>query len=116
MKNHFTLPPLTARLADLDLLVFPLDSVLVRIIFQQNMDFILEKCSGTVGIADDIAVYGPTVEEHDANLHNLMLVAREHRLVFNLDKCILKERIITFFRMLFDAEGVHPDPEKVEAI
>ena len=80
------------------------------------MDFILEKCSGTVGIADDIAVYGPTVEKHDADLHNLMLVAREHRLVFNLDKCILKERMITFFRMLFDAEGVHPDPEKVEAI
>ena len=80
------------------------------------MDFILEKCPGTVGIADDIAVHGPTEEEHDANLHNLMLVAREHGLVFNLDKCIIKERMITFFGMLFSAEGVHPDPEKIEAI
>ena len=80
------------------------------------MDFILEKCPGTVGIADDIAVHGPTEEEHDANLHNLMLVAREHGLVFNLDKCIIKEELITFFGMLFDTEGVHPDPEKVEAI
>ena len=52
----------------------------------------------------------------NANLHNLMLVAREHGLVFNLDKCVIKERMITFFEMLFDAEGVHPYPEKVEAI
>ena len=85
-------------------------------IFQQKMDVILEKCPGTVGIADDIAVHGTTEEEHDSNLHNLMLVAREHELVFNLDKCMIKERKITFFGMLFDAEGVHPDPEKVEAI
>ena len=42
-----------------------------------------------------------------------MLVAR---LVFNLEKCVVKEKVITFFGMLFDAEGVHPDPEKVEAI
>ena len=82
-------------------------------IFQQ---FFLEKCPGTVGIADDIAVHGPTEEEHDANLHNLMLVAQDHGLVFNLDKCVIKERMITFFEMLFNAEGVHPDPETIEAI
>ena len=85
-------------------------------ISQQKMDFILEKCPGTVGIADDNAVHGTTEEEHDSNLHNLMLVAREHGLVFNIDKCMIKERKITFFGMLCDAEGVHPDPEKVEAI
>ena len=45
-----------------------------------------------------------------------MLVARQHGLVFNLDKCHIKETKITFFDMLFDAEGVHPDPEKVEVI
>ena len=65
MENLLTLPaPLTARLADLDLLVFPLDSVLVQDFFQQKMDFILEKCPGTVGIAADIAVHGPTGKEH----------------------------------------------------
>lgn len=45
-----------------------------------------------------------------------MLVARQHGLVFNVDKYNIKETKITFFGMLFDAEGVHPDPEKVEAI
>ena len=45
-----------------------------------------------------------------------MLVTPEYGLVFNLDKCMIKEKKITFFGMLFDAEGVHPDPEKVKAI
>ena len=69
-------------------------------IFQQKMDFILEKCPGTVGTADDIAVYGPNEEENDTNLHNLMLVAREHGLVFNLHKCVTEEKMMTFFGML----------------
>ena len=70
------------------------------------MDFILEKCPGAVGIADYIAVHDPTEKEYDANLHNLMLVARQHGLVFNLDKCHIKKTKITLFGMLFDTEGV----------
>ena len=85
-------------------------------VFQQKMDFILEKCPGTVGIADDVAVHGSTEQEHDANLHNLMIIARQHGLVFNLEKCQIKKPRITFFGVVYDAEGVHPDPEKVEAI
>ena len=76
------------------------------------MDFIREKCLGTVGIADDIAVHSSTGEEHDANLHNLILVARQHGLVFNHDKYMIKETKITFFGTVFDSKGVHPDPEK----
>ena len=47
------------------------------------MDFILEKCPGVVVIADDIVVHGPTDEEHDANLHNLMRVAQQYGLVLH---------------------------------
>ena len=60
-------------------------------IFQQRMDFILENCPGTVGIADNMAVHGFTEEEHDVNLHNVILVAPQHGLVFNLDKCMIKD-------------------------
>ena len=85
-------------------------------IFQQKLDFILEKCPGAVGIADDFTVHSPTEKEHDADLHYLMLVERQHGLVFNLEKHHIKETKITFFGMLFHAEGVNPDREKVEAI
>ncbi|PIK59947.1 hypothetical protein BSL78_03102 [Apostichopus japonicus] len=60
-------------------------------ILQQRMDQILEKCPGTVGIADDIGVFGSTEAEHDRNLHNLMKVAREDTLVFNPNKCNIKK-------------------------
>ena len=47
------------------------------------MDFILESCPGTLGIADDVAVFGRAEIERDANLHNVMLVSRKHGLLFN---------------------------------
>ena len=37
-------------------------------IFQQHMDRIIAQVPGCVGIADDIAVFGATEEEHDVNL------------------------------------------------
>ena len=61
----------------------PLGLCVSQVVFQQKIDFILEKCPGAVSIADDIAVHSPTEEEHDGNLHNLMLLAQQHGVVFN---------------------------------
>ena len=85
-------------------------------VFQQRMDQILEKCPGTLGIADDIAVYGKTKTEHDKHLHNLMKVARDTGLVLNSEKCAIVQERIHLFGMVYDAKGVHPDPERVEYI
>ena len=82
-------------------------------VFQQKMDQILESCPGCIGIADYVAVFGRNAEEHNKNLHNRMQVARQHGLVFNADKCEIKQERIKFFGLYFDKEGVHPDPEKV---
>lgn len=51
------------------------------------MDQILEKFTGEIGIADDIAVYGKDGQEHDQYLHNLISVARENGLIFHEDIC-----------------------------
>ena len=85
-------------------------------IFQEKMDMILEQCPGTLGIADDIAVFGATSEEHDRHLHNLMQVPRKYGLIFNLDKCEVRTPCIKFFGCIYDASGVHPDPAKVQDI
>ena len=50
------------------------------------MDVIFEKFTGAVGIADNIAAHGATEKDH-----NLMLVARQHGLLFNLDKCHINQ-------------------------
>ncbi|XP_054769307.2 uncharacterized protein K02A2.6-like [Lytechinus pictus] len=85
-------------------------------IFQEKMDMILEQCPGTIGIADDIVVYGKTEAEHDKALHNLMTVGQEYGLVFNPDKCDVKLPQVKFFGCLYDKEGVHPDPSKIADI
>ena len=85
-------------------------------IFQRMIDQILEHCEGVIGIADDVVVHGKDDEEHDRRLHNLMRVAREHGLVFNREKCDVKTTSVTFFGTVYDKDGAHPDPKKVEAI
>ena len=55
----------------------------------------MEQVDGTVGIADDIAVYTKDEKEHDEVLHNLLSVTKESGLVSNSDKCSIKTDLIT---------------------
>ena len=45
-----------------------------------------------------------------------MQVTREHGLVFNGEKCAVKQPPIKFFGWIYDKEGAYPDPSKVAAI
>ena len=85
-------------------------------IFQLKMDMIIENCPGTLGIANDIAVFGKTEEEHDSNLHHLMKRAQAGGLIFNKEKCNIKQKYIHFFGLIFNEEGAQPDPERIKAI
>ena len=80
------------------------------------MDQILSQCPGTIAITDDVIVHGKDDEDHDRNLHHLMKVAQKCGLVFNAAKCFIKTPQIKFFGMVYDANGVHPDPEKCAEI
>ena len=94
----------------------PFGLVCSQDIFQKRMDQILEKCEGCINIADDINIHGCTEEEHDRRLRHLMHVARQHGLIFSRKKTSIKEPFIKFFGCIYDANGVHPDPEKVAAV
>ena len=87
----------------------PFGLVMSQDLFQQRMDQIQEKCPGTLGIADDIAVYGKAKTEHDKHLHNLMKVARDNGLVFNSEKCAMgQERISTSLAWCMMQRGFTP--------
>ena len=45
-----------------------------------------------------------------------MQIACKYDLVFNPQKTHMKAQAINFFGYLYDADGVHPDPGKVNAI
>ena len=94
----------------------PFGLVMSQDVFQHRMDQILEKCTGVIGIADDIVVFGDSQQSHDRNLHALMEVAAKSGLKFNSSKCAINQQQIAFFGMVYDEHGVHPDPAKVQAI
>ena len=56
----------------------PFRLVMSQDVFQQKMDQFLERCPCTVGIADNIVVFGRTEKEHNDNLHNLMTKAQDY--------------------------------------
>ena len=97
-------------------LQLPFGLVCSQDIFQKKMDQILEECQGCIGIADDITILGHTEAEHDTCLRDLMRVAHKYDLVFNPQKTHMKAQAINFFGCLYNANGVHPDPGKVNAI
>ena len=45
-----------------------------------------------------------------------MHIAHKYDLVFNPQKTHMKAQAINFFGCLYDANGVHPDPGKVDAV
>ena len=80
------------------------------------MDQILEECQGCIRIADDITVHSCTEAEHDACLQDLMQIARKYNLVFNPQKTHMKAQAINFFGCLNNANGVCPNPVKVDTV
>lgn len=77
------------------------------------MDQILEGLRGVVSIADDIAVYGENEKAHDRNLIALMERAAKAGVVFNSQKCTIKQSNISFFGNLYTVGGIRPDPTKI---
>ena len=94
----------------------PFVLVCSQAIFQKKMDQFLKECPGCIEIADDITVHGHTEAEHDTHLHNLMKVACKYGVVFNPQKMHVKAPAVNFFGCLYDANGVHLDLEKVDAV
>ena len=85
-------------------------------IFQTRMDEILEDLPAVVGITDDVCVHGKDEEEHDRNLKALTDRTKGTGLVFNSDKCTIRQPEISFFGNIYSNNGIGPDPAKVHDI
>ena len=80
------------------------------------MDAILEQCPGVIGIHNDMVIFGVDQQDHDANLINLLNVCQKEGLVLNSKKLELRRERVTFFGAEYSAQGMHPDPKKVQGI
>ena len=63
-----------------------------------------------------MVIFGVDQEDHDANLINLLNICQKEGLVLNSKKMELQRERVTFFRAEDGAQGMHPDPKKVQGI
>ena len=84
-------------------------------IFEKKIDQTYEKCKGTVGMVDDIQVFGSD-QTHHLHLHEAMERTRKADIKLNYDKCIVKSTSCSFFGHIYTPEGVKPDPSEIDAI
>ena len=84
--------------------------------FQRRMSEVLSDLEGVVGLVDDVLIYSKTQEEHDQRLHPVLKRIEEANLTLNRQKCEFSVNRVKFLGQVIDHSGVHPDPEKVQAI
>ena len=55
-------------------------------VFQAKIDQTFEGCDSTIGIDDDIVIFGKSEQEHDNHLHGMLTRCRNTGLKLNPDK------------------------------
>ena len=82
----------------------------------------LEGIPGAINIADNVLVFGcgdsdeEAAKNHDKALKDVFEMFRRTGLTINKKKCVFNATRTKFFGYIFSANGVSPDPEKVQAL
>ncbi|XP_044166137.1 uncharacterized protein K02A2.6-like [Acropora millepora] len=85
-------------------------------IFQSTMDTILKGIDGVVCYIDDILITGRNDQEHRNRLEAVLSRLERYGVQLKWSKCSFLQKKVQFLGHVIDAEGVHPSPEKVQAI
>ena len=85
-------------------------------VFQAEVAHIISGLEGCANSQDDIIVWGASKEEHDQRLRSCLSRIRQSGLKLNRNKCIFTAESLTFLGHIISADGVKPDPTKVNAI
>ena len=67
-------------------------------------------------IHDDIVIATKTLAEHETMVEQVMAIVEKAGLTFKASKCVFAAKEIHFWGLIVSAEGVRPDPAKVEAL
>jgi hypothetical protein len=65
---------------------------------------------------DDIIVFSNSWEEHDIHLSKVIDKLTSVNLKLNIEKCRLQQTKVKLLGFVVDENGIHPDPEKLNAI
>jgi len=67
-------------------------------------------------VADDIIIAASSITEHDQILTQVMQIAKDRNIVFNLNKLQLQVSEVKYLGTIVTPDGIKPDPTKVQAI
>ena len=84
-------------------------------IFQMQMDQATDHLPSIIAIHGDLCIFGHTCEEHNEHLLHLMETVKDHGIIFNSAKCHIMQPQIAFHGTVFTAQGMWPDPAKIQA-
>jgi hypothetical protein len=65
---------------------------------------------------DDILVYNKTPEEHLQHLESVLQALSDNKLYANFEKCAFNNPEVEYLGHVVSAEGIKPDPKKVQAV
>ena len=65
---------------------------------------------------DDILVHGKNKNEHDQRLKETLQRLEKAGITLNREKCEFSRNTVKFLGHVIDANGLHPDPDKVKAV
>ena len=65
---------------------------------------------------DDILVHGKNKNEHDQQLKETLQRLEKAGITLNREKCEFSRNTVKFLGHIIDANGLHPDPDKVKAV
>ena len=80
------------------------------------MSQILSGLPGVVCMIDDILVFGQSQQEHDQRLDSVLKIISKAGITLNSEKCEFSKNSVKFLGHVIDEVGIHPDPNKVQAI
>ena len=85
-------------------------------IFQRVMESLLQGIPGVGVYLDDILVSGKTEKAHLEVLEQVLDRLEEAGLRLNRGKCVFMTDSVAYLGHIVDAQGLHPDPDKVRAV
>ena len=85
-------------------------------IFHEELRKLLVGIKGVRNIHDDILVTGTDDQDHLRALSETFQRLQEAGLTLKRSKCVFAQSELTFFGLVFNKDGILPDPDKVKAI
>lgn len=85
-------------------------------IFQRCFMEMYGDVEGVSVYIDDVIIWGRNKMEHDKRLEEVLKIARDRNLKFNLNKCKISRNEVPFLGHIFSDQGIRLDENRIKAI